>query len=244
MIGLWLKISGRPDGTSKGIWGIWDTHRMTKIRSGAVEDALPVMPHAPMGQKASVCVHTRRLESWADISCPELPPPQAQSSWSSVWVELHGNTSSMREWGEQGTRKLGKWKFLFWPRSGSHVLVSYVLLSQSSYTSHPCCPPSASCQCLTSVPLLPPHGCWEPSLGLLCSNWMGSQDLTDIPAPPQWHPGGWNIIGTEESASKVLSCLIFSYSSFNSHGFSVFHSTKQLTVYVVKQHLTLPAHSQ
>lgn len=83
---------------------------MTKIRSGTVEDALPVMFHGPVGQKADVCVHARRLESCHFLSRtllhPKPSPPGAQ-------CELNGNRSSMKERGEQGSRKLGKWEFLF-----------------------------------------------------------------------------------------------------------------------------------
>lgn len=125
---------------------------MNKIRRGAVEDALPVVFHGPMGQKAKVCVHPRRLERWHFLSRtllhPMPRPPGAQ-------CELNGNKSSMREWGEQGNRKLGRWIFLFWPCSRT-VLVSHVLLSQRSPTSHPCCPPPASASVSLQCPFLLP----------------------------------------------------------------------------------------
>lgn len=125
---------------------------LTKIRRGAVEDALPVVFHGPMGQKAKVCVHPRRLERWHFLSRTLLHPMPGPCG---AQCELNGNKSSMREWGEQGNRKLGKWIFLFWPCSRT-VLVSHVLLSQRSPTSRPCCPPPASASVSLQCPFLLP----------------------------------------------------------------------------------------
>lgn len=64
-------------------------------------------------------------------------------------------------------------------------------------------------QWFTSEPLPPPHGCWQPSLWLLCRKWMGSQDLIDIPAPPQGHPGGWK---SQELKSQLPKCWVIWFS--------------------------------
>lgn len=184
------------------------------------------------------CVST--LESCQFLSrTPLHPVPRPPGAE----CELNGNKSSMRGWGEWVSRELGKGKLPSQPCSRT-VPVSNVLLSQSSPTPHPCCPPLAtSCQCFTSVSLPAPHGPRELSPWLLCNSWTGSQDLADILAPPQWHPWGQKVIGVEESASAVLSCLI-SFTAVLIPMASVCptaqNSCKAMhIVYVTRWHLTL-----
>lgn len=115
----------------------------------------------------------------------------------------------------------------------------------SSHTPHPCWPPPAkACQLFTSLSFPAHHGLWEVSLWLLCNNWMESQNLWDIPAPPQWHPRGQKVIAVEESASAVLSCLI-SFTAVLIPTASVYptaqNSCKAMCIVcVVKWHLALP----
>ena len=136
----------------------------------------------PRGAESQCVCPCRGLESCQFLSRtllhPMPSPPGAE-------YELNGNKSSMRGWGERASREVGKGKLPSRPCSRA-VPVSNVLLSQSSPTPRPYCPPPAtSCQCFTSVSLPAPHGPQELSPWLLCNSWTGSQDLMDIPAPSQ-----------------------------------------------------------
>lgn len=81
MIGLWLKISGRPDGTSKGIWGdLRDMHddQNQKWHCGRCSASDAPQLHGAEG----MCVSMQEGLG-ADISCPE-----PSSSSSPVLLEL------------------------------------------------------------------------------------------------------------------------------------------------------------
>lgn len=111
MIGLWLKISGRPDGASKGIQG--DLRHRQDDQNQKWHSGRHSASDVPQPQGAGgwcVCVHARRFEGWHFLSRTLL---HLKPSLPGTPYELNGNKSSMREWGEQGSRKAGQWKFLF-----------------------------------------------------------------------------------------------------------------------------------
>lgn len=204
---------------------IWDSFVPTKIRSGTEEDALPVVFLSPMGQKTDVCVWG--LESCQFLSRtllhPMPSPPGAE--WRTCEQRARKGETSLSTMQDNPCVKCPFVPELTHP--------------------HPCCPPpDTSCQCFTSMSLPVPHSPRELSPWLLCNSWTGSQDLADIPSPPQWHPRGRKVTGVEESASAVLSCLI-SFAAVLIPMASVCPAAQNSCkaahiVCVVKRHLTLP----